>query len=433
MVPLMMETIIENNQVSITTPKVNLASESYLYGKCRFKLFTFLRFSKISQLKICFSHPKVKTKCSSHPAEPDPKKISAHNVQRSTPINAISRASTSIHQPTMLLTTPITPYYTQSPPTTAGTATESIFAHAILFTLAFTLFVYLFETYLDLRQRSSYFRTDFPKELEETVRAIDSEDKPTTDKTGSDNGNATTTDDNADDDNKKDKVDKSRPLLPQLQSKFSNAQSYGLDKITFSIVSSFYSLCEECVFLLLGFYPFAWDKAVEYGSKLGYSEESNEIKISLIFLGLTVALGTVTSLPFELYSTFRIEKKHGFNKQTIGLFISDKIKGLILTAVIGGPFVALLLKIIDMGGPHFYMYVWAFVFAFSVFMMSVYPVLIMPMFNKYEALPEGELKERIYALAAKLEFPLTKLFVMDGSKRSSHSNAFMFGFFKNKR
>ena len=328
----------------------------------------------------------------------------------------------------MPLTIPITPYYTQSPPAT-NTPADSIFAHAILFTLAFTLVVYLFETYLDLRQRSSYFRTDFPNELEKTVKAIDSEEK-----SASKDGNVTT-DGNGDagaNGETKDKVDKSRPLLPQLQSKFSNAQSYGLDKITFSIVSSFYSLCEECVFLLLGFYPYAWDKAVEYGSKLGYSE-SNEIKISLIFLGLNVALGTVTSLPLELYSTFCIEKKHGFNKQTIGLFVSDKVKGLILTAVIGGPFVALLLKIIDMGGPHFYMYVWAFVFTFSVFMMSVYPVLIMPLFNKYEALPEGELKKRIYALAEKLEFPLTKLFVMDGSKRSSHSNAFMFGFFKNKR
>lgn len=85
------------------------------------------------------------------------------------------------------------------------------------------------------------------------------------------------------------------------------------------------------------------------------------------------------------------------------------------------------------GGESFYIYVWAFMFVFSAFMMTIVPVFIMPLFNKYETLPDSELKTRIYALADRLKYPLTKLFVMDGSKRSSHSNAFMFGFGKNKR
>lgn len=141
----------------------------------------------------------------------------------------------------------------------------------------------------------------------------------------------------------------------------------------------------------------------------------------------------VTSLPFELYSTFQIEKKHGFNKTTLKLFISDKLKSLVLTFLIGGPFVALLLYIIKKGGEYFYLYVWAFMFVFSVFMMTIVPVVIMPLFNKYEPLEDGPLKTSIYELAGELKFPLTKLFVMDGSKRSSHSNAFMFGFGNNKR
>jgi STE24 endopeptidase len=86
-----------------------------------------------------------------------------------------------------------------------------------------------------------------------------------------------------------------------------------------------------------------------------------------------------------------------------------------------------------MGGDFFYIYVWGFMFVFSVFMMTIVPVVIMPLFNKYETLPDGDLKTRIYQLAERLSYPLTKLFVMDGSKRSSHSNAFMFGFGKNKR
>jgi STE24 endopeptidase len=86
-----------------------------------------------------------------------------------------------------------------------------------------------------------------------------------------------------------------------------------------------------------------------------------------------------------------------------------------------------------MGGEYFFIYVWGFMFIFSVIMMTVVPVFIMPLFNKYETLPDGDLKTRIYELADKLVYPLQKLFVMDGSKRSSHSNAFMFGFGKNKR
>jgi STE24 endopeptidase len=95
--------------------------------------------------------------------------------------------------------------------------------------------------------------------------------------------------------------------------------------------------------------------------------------------------------------------------------------------------VALLLKIIKIGGEYFYVYVWGFMFVFSVFMMTIVPVFVMPLFNKYEPLPDGELKKRIFELADRLQYPLKKLFVMDGSKRSSHSNAFMFGFGSNKR
>lgn len=88
---------------------------------------------------------------------------------------------------------------------------------------------------------------------------------------------------------------------------------------------------------------------------------------------------------------------------------------------------------IKMGGSNFYIYVWAFMFCFSVFMMTIVPVVIMPIFNTYEPLKDGELKTSIYKLAVLLNYPLKKLFVMDGSKRSSHSNAFMFGFGSNKR
>ena len=151
--------------------------------------------------------------------------------------------------------------------------------------------------------------------------------------------------------------------------------------------------------------------------------------------------------------------------RTFPLFVTDLLTTTALTFAIGGPVLAALIKIIKWGGEYFYLYVWAFLLVFSIFFLTIFPVLtpsivyeiasrpksehkfqarlfclsfasqifIQPLFNKYEPLPEGELKDAIFALAKQLNFPLTKLFVVDGSKRSSHSNAYLFGFFNNKR
>lgn len=307
---------------------------------------------------------------------------------------------------------PWKPLYTQTGGSSSGDGSALAY-WSLAATVAFTVVVYAFEGSLDARQKAAYQKTKFPGELESTVSKIDKEREAKTDD--------------------KDKEGESKSLLEQLQSKFKSSQAYGLDKINFGMFASTYDTLESVAFLLLGFLPYVWDKASAIGNAwFGWTGE-DEIKITLIFLAIITVVGTITSLPFELYSTFQIEKKHGFNKQTYGLFFTDKIKSLFLTFLIGGPFIALLLKIIKMGGDYFYMYVWGFMFVFSVFMMTIVPVFIMPLFNKYEPLPDGELKTEIYKLADRLKYPLKKLFVMDGSKRSSHSNAFMFGFGSNKR
>jgi len=299
-------------------------------------------------------------------------------------------------------------------------------------TIGFTLLVYFLEGNLDARQKKSYQITEFPKELETTVAKIDAQQK--NDKTDDDdNNNKTSKKKNDDDDDKKDSIDKDKPLLEQLQAKFKSSQTYGLDKINFGMIAGTYETFESIVILLVGIMPFLWDQSIKLGGTYLGVNSDEEIKISLIFLLLQTIVGTITGLPFELYKTFNIEKKHGFNKQTYGLFFTDKVKGLVLQCVIGGPFVALLLKIIKMGGDNFYIYMWAFMFCFSVFMMTIVPVVIMPIFNTYEPLKDGDLKTSIYKLAGRLDYPLKKLFIMDGSKRSSHSNAFMFGFGANKR
>lgn len=313
---------------------------------------------------------------------------------------------------------PWSPRYSQTGESMSADDQSSMGYWALAATIAFTIVVFSFEGNLDARQKDAYLLTSFPKQLEQTVSKID-EERATAKKQAK----------KEDEDD-----DATKPLLPQMRSKFQNAQSYGLDKINFGMISSSFDTLQAVLMLIYGFLPYIWDLSVSIGTeRFGWTENDNEIKISLIFLLLTTLLGTVTSLPFELYSTFQIEKKHGFNKMTLGLFFTDKLKSTVLTFLIGGPFVSLLLYIIKIGGPYFYIYVWGFMFVFSVFMMTIVPVFIMPLFNKYEPLEDSDLKRSIYALADKLKYPLTKLFVMDGSKRSSHSNAFMFGFGNNKR
>lgn len=162
-------------------------------------------------------------------------------------------------------------------------------------------------------------------------------------------------------------------------------------------------------------------------------DPENEILHTLSFLAGVMIWSQITDLPFSLYSTFVIETRHGFNKQTIWMFIRDMFKGILLSVVLAPPIVAAIIVIVQKGGPYLAIYLWAFMFILSLVMMTIYPVLIAPLFNKFTPLPDGDLREKIEKLASSLKFPLTKLFVVDGSTRSSHSNAYMYGFFKNKR
>lgn len=246
---------------------------------------------------------------------------------------------------------PWIPRYNQVPPAEENeTSSSPWLLYSLAATIAFTVAVYALEGTLDARQKLAYQATEFPAELAKTVSEIDAANKAKSKKDG----------------------EEAKALLPQLQEKFVKAQAYGLDKINFGMIAGTYDTIESVVFLLLGFLPYAWDLAVQLGGQyMNWNETDNEIYISLIFLGIVTVVGTITSLPFELYSTFQIERKHGFNKQTLGLFFTDKIKTLLLTMVIGGPFVSLLLYIIKAGGEYFYLYVWAFMFVFSVFMMTI--------------------------------------------------------------
>jgi STE24 endopeptidase len=153
----------------------------------------------------------------------------------------------------------------------------------------------------------------------------------------------------------------------------------------------------------------------------------------LIFCFAVALLLSIASLPTELYSTFKLEARFGFNKTTWKLYLTDKFKGLLLGIIIGLPFLFVVLWLMDATGSYWWIWTFFFVAGFQLLMVIAYPTLIAPLFNKFEPLPEGELRTRILQLAEQVGFKTNGIFSMDGSKRSAHSNAYFTGIGKAKR
>lgn len=136
---------------------------------------------------------------------------------------------------------------------------------------------------------------------------------------------------------------------------------------------------------------------------------------AVVFVALNTLIHAVIGMPWDMYDTFIIEEKHGFNKQTVGFYLRDQLKKQLLSLAITAPIIVILEWIVDNGGPYFFVYVWAFVSVVILALMTVYPAFIAPLFDKYIPLPDGELKTAIEKLAASVEYPLTKLLVVHGS------------------
>jgi STE24 endopeptidase len=137
---------------------------------------------------------------------------------------------------------------------------------------------------------------------------------------------------------------------------------------------------------------------------------------------------TLPGIPFEWYSQFRLEERFGFNTTTLKLWLLDRIKGFALAIVLGYPLLVLILKLVEWTGAFWWLWAWACMMGFQLLMVVLAPVLIMPLFNKFTPLPEGDLRERLLALGQRTGFRASTIQVMDGSKRSRHSNAFFTGF-----
>lgn len=152
----------------------------------------------------------------------------------------------------------------------------------------------------------------------------------------------------------------------------------------------------------------------------------------MTFTMLVSLFSMITDMPFTVYYTFWLEERHGFNKQTPSFFIKDTLKSVALQFVLL-PLVGAVVYIVQVGGDYFFVYLWAFATVVLLVLMTVYPDYIAPLFDKYSPLREGPLRTQIEELAASINFPLTKIYVFEGSKRSAHSNAYLYGFFNNKR
>ncbi|XP_075910599.1 CAAX prenyl protease 1 homolog [Petromyzon marinus] len=210
------------------------------------------------------------------------------------------------------------------------------------------------------------------------------------------------------------------------------ARSYQLDKGSFGSVSNLYSQIESTLILLLGGIPYLWSVTGHIVQRLGYSADY-EVSRSCLFLLLASLFSAATSLPWSLYGTFVVEERHGFNKQTLAFFLKDQLKKLAVMQMIMLPISSLLLHIIQRGGPLFFLYAWAFTLLVTLLLITVYADYIAPLFDRFTPLPDGSLRREIESMAAAIAFPLTKIYVVEGSKRSSHSNAYFYGFYKNKR
>lgn len=206
---------------------------------------------------------------------------------------------------------------------------------------------------------------------------------------------------------------------------YKKSQAYKAVNYKFGVWSSTFSVALTLGFLMFG--------GFEYVDTLARSYTTNPIGVGLLFFGIIMLASDIITTPFSYYKTFIIEEQFGFNKTTKTTFFLDKIKGLIMMVVIGGGLLALILWFYDITGQWFWLYAWGIVTVFTVFMNMFYSKLIVPLFNKQTPLQDGPLREKIAHYAQTVGFNLSKIFVIDGSKRSTKANAYFSGFGNEKR
>lgn len=209
------------------------------------------------------------------------------------------------------------------------------------------------------------------------------------------------------------------------EEKYAKSQAYQSEVSRFGILSASFSFALTFCAIYFGWFGVI-DDWIRTFSPL-------DMVSTLIFFGVLFIISDIISIPFAIYSNFVIEAKYGFNKMTVKTYILDKLKGYLLSIIIGGILLSVLIYMVNFIGRDFWIYFWIVIAAFMLFANMFYSSLILPLFNKLKPLENGELKKSIEDYSRKVKFPLSNIFVMDGSKRSSKGNAFFSGLGKKKK
>ena len=206
---------------------------------------------------------------------------------------------------------------------------------------------------------------------------------------------------------------------------YQKSQTYKRTNHNFSKITSLFSLITTLLFFFFNGFSIVDEIA------RGFS--NNIIIITLIFFGIIIVGSDIISIPFSLYKTFVIEEKFGFNKATKKIFFLDKIKGLLMTIILGGSILSIITWFYEFTGNYFWIYSWLLISSFSVFLNMFYSKLIVPLFNKQTILEEGDLKNDIIKYVNSVGFKAHDIYVLNGSKRSTKANAYFSGFGNQKR
>jgi STE24 endopeptidase len=206
---------------------------------------------------------------------------------------------------------------------------------------------------------------------------------------------------------------------------YARSRAYALERMAFGGVARLWSAVLTLALLFSGILPW-WDRLLERVCGDGLSRGA-------LFLAGLAAVPALLQLPFSAWSAFRIEGKYGFNTLTWGLFWRDAARGLLLAAALGLPVLYALMAFFRYAGGHWWLGAMAAALGYQAILMVLYPAFIAPLFNRFTPLEEGDLKRLLLELAARLRFPAAGIFVMDGSRRSLHSNAYFTGFGRFRR
>ncbi len=203
------------------------------------------------------------------------------------------------------------------------------------------------------------------------------------------------------------------------------AADYTIARTRLGLFSGFYSALILLAFTIGG--------GLELIDQISRQWIENPLLIGVAFILLTIFIGAILDMPFTLYKTFGLEARFGFNKTTVGLYITDLIKQTLLFLIIGMPLLFTALWLMQASGKLWWLYLWLVWMAFNLLAMIIYPIWIAPLFNKFETLEDEAVTNSVTKLMKRTGFKVQGLFVVDGSRRSAHSNAYFTGLGKSKR